>query len=111
MVVDARLRECNYGTLNGMPRARLDRERGHHLHRPWPGGESYRDVVERTQTLLEDLLAHHDGQRVLIVAHSANRLALDHLLLKHDLAALVAAPFDWQPGWEYVLDGSGSRVA
>ena len=103
VVVDARLRECNYGRLNGMPRARLDAERVDHLERPWPEGESYRDVVERTRTLLSDLLERHDGGRVLLVAHSANRFALDHLLLGRDLAALVAAPFDWQPGWEYVV--------
>jgi hypothetical protein len=47
--------------------------------------------------------ARHDGRRVLIVAHSANRLALDHLLHGADLATLVAEPFEWRPGWEYEL--------
>src|SRR4051812_19249490 len=28
---DARLRECNYGTLNGMPVARLAAARSHHI--------------------------------------------------------------------------------
>jgi broad specificity phosphatase PhoE len=101
--IDARLRECNYGALNGMPRDRLETERAAHLDVPWPGGESYRDVVERTRSLLEDLMDRHDGQRVLLVAHSANRWALDHLLLGRDLAELVAAPFEWQPGWEYTV--------
>ncbi len=86
-----------------MPRTRLDAERAEHLETPWPDGESYRDVVARTRTLLRDLLERHDGQRVLLVAHSANRVALDHLLQGRDLAALVATPFDWQPGWEYAV--------
>jgi broad specificity phosphatase PhoE len=101
---DWRLRECNYGELNGMDRARLDAERVRHIDAPWPNGESYRDVVGRTRSLLADLERPHDGKRILLVAHSANRLALDHLLLGRDLETLVAAPFEWQPGWEYVLE-------
>ncbi len=104
VVIDRRLRECNYGRLNGMPRARLDAERPRHIDVPWPDGESYRDVVERTRELLGDLIARHDGGRVLLVAHSANRLALDHLLLGRDVRALVTEPFEWRPGWEYLLE-------
>jgi broad specificity phosphatase PhoE len=102
--VDPRLRECNYGRLNGMPRDRLEAERLGHVDVPWPEGESYEDVVERTRSLLGELIERHDGARVLLVAHSANRLALDHLILGRDLAALLAAPFDWQPGWEYLVE-------
>jgi broad specificity phosphatase PhoE len=109
--VDPRLRECNYGALNGMPRARLDAERAAHVDAPWPEGESYRDVVERTRSLLGDLLDQHDGGRVLLVAHSANRWALDHLLLGRDLAEAIAAPFDWQPGLEYSLDAADSLAS
>ena len=104
VVVDDRLRECNYGHLNGMPRERLERERAAHVDVAWPAGESYRDVVARTRRLLGDLMRNHDGGRILLVAHSANRLALDHLLLGRDLTALASEPFDWQPGWEHVLE-------
>lgn len=103
VVVDERLRECNYGRLNGMPRARLDAERAAHLDDPWPGGESYRDVVRRTASFLDDLRTRWDGRRVLVVAHSANKVALDHLLLGADLGKLVEEPMDWQPGWEYLV--------
>ena len=105
VVVDARLRECNYGELNGAPVAVLDLERLSHIDAPWPGGgESYLDVVDRTRALLDDLRAQRDGQHVLLVAHSANRWALQHLLLGMSLRDAIAAPFAWQPGWEYVLD-------
>jgi broad specificity phosphatase PhoE len=103
LVVDSRLRECNYGILNGMPRERLEEERLEHLDEPWPGGESYRDVVARTQALLDDVARQWDGGRVLLIGHSATRWALDQLLLGHDLAAAIASPFEWQPGWEYEL--------
>lgn len=105
VTVDARLRECDYGSRNGMARTLLDAERARHVDEPWPGGESYRDVVARTAALLDDIAARHDGRRVLLVGHAANRIALDHLLLGRDLAALLAEPFAWQPGWEYELGG------
>lgn len=103
LVEDPRLRECNYGRLNGMPRAQLDAERAAHLEEPWPGGESYREVVARTTAFLEDLVRERDGARVLVIAHSANHWALEHLLRGTDLAHQVADGMTWQPGWEYVL--------
>jgi broad specificity phosphatase PhoE len=36
--LDWRLRECNYGTMNGMPRSQLDAERRNRLDEPFPGG-------------------------------------------------------------------------
>jgi len=103
VTVDARLRECNYGVLNGAPVAVLDATRADHIDVPWPGGESYNDVVGRTSALLTDLRARHDGQRILLVAHSANRWALQHLLLGTALRGAITAPFAWQPGWEFLL--------
>lgn len=108
-VIDARLRECNYGHLNGMPRARLDVERARHIDEPWPDGESYRDVVARTADLLEEVAGRWDGSRVLVIAHSANQWAIEHLLLGKDLAELVTGGMTWQPGWEYVLPAGWQR--
>lgn len=103
LVPDPRLRECNYGELNGMPRTRLDLERVQHLDSPWPGGESYAEVVERTAAFLELLADGPDHRRVLVIAHSANHWAIEHLLLGKELRALVAEGMTWRPGWEYVL--------
>ena len=100
---DPRLRECDYGQLNGMPVARLQAERLQHLDTPWPGGQSYRQVVDQTRDLLHELAADWDGARLLLIAHSANRWALDHLLLGRSLADLIVAPFAWQEGWHYTL--------
>lgn len=100
---DARLRECNYGRLNGMKVQQLTSERSRHIAEPYPEGQSYRDVVTATADFLEDLGAHWDGCRVVIIAHSANRWALDHLLNGKALVDLVDAPFAWQEGWRYDL--------
>ena len=102
---DARLRECNYGDLNGHPVAEIDAIKPTRIDEPFPGGESYRDVVERTRSFLGDLLNEFDGARVLVIAHAANRWSLQHLLDGAPLDELVTAPFDWQEGWEYALDG------
>jgi broad specificity phosphatase PhoE len=101
--VDWRLRECDYGELNGAQVARLDAVRLQHVDEPFPGGESYRDVVRRTERFVADLGLRWNGARVAVIAHSANRWALQHLLEGTALEELVAAPFDWQPGWEFVV--------
>ena len=102
---DWRLRECNYGELNGTPASDIEAERAQRIDEPFPGGESYRQVVERTRVFLNDLFPDLDGSRVLLIAHSANRWALQHLLLGMPLEQVVAAPFEWQEGWEYALAG------
>ncbi len=103
IIQDERLRECNYGRLNGMPVERLQAERAQHVDEPFPGGESYQQVVVRVAAFLTDLLRGYDGRRVVLIGHSATRWALEHVLRGVPLEHLVAAPFEWQPGWEYTL--------
>src|SRR5262249_47938728 len=43
---DPRLRECNYGELNGCPVTVLAAERARHIDDPFPGGQSYRQVIQ-----------------------------------------------------------------
>lgn len=99
---DRRLRECDYGDLNGAPVTAL-LPRAQYLDEPFPGGQSYRDVVEQTREFLADLSSRYDGRTVLLVSHSANRWALQNLLRGTPLEELVDAPFEWQPGWRYEL--------
>lgn len=58
-------------------------------------------MVDRTRDFLDALSSEFDDARVLLIAHSANRWALEHLLLGVPLEDLVAAPFEWQEGWTY----------
>ncbi|MFC4534801.1 histidine phosphatase family protein [Sphaerisporangium dianthi] len=107
---DARLRECDYGELNGRPVRELQPLRSRHITEPWPGGQSYLDVVEQTRSFLHDLVRDWNGARLLVIAHSANRWALDHLFHGRPLEDLVDAPFDWRPGWTYhIPDHFGGR--
>ena len=70
---------------------------------PYPGGESWRQAVERVSGLLEELRRDRDGERVLVIGHSATRLALEVVANSRNLEELLGAPFTWQPGWEYPL--------
>ncbi len=100
---DSRLRECNYGVLNGMPVRQLEAQRSRHIDEPFPSGESYRQVVGRVQDFLKDVSRQWDGKRIVVIGHSATRWALDHLLCGAAMEDLVNAPFGWQKGWLYVL--------
>jgi broad specificity phosphatase PhoE len=103
VISDTRLRECNYGQLNGMPVARLEAERGQHLDIPYPGGQSYRQVVDQMRSFLREVAPRHQNQTILLIAHSANRWALQCLLEGQKLEALVGAAFEWQPGWRFTV--------
>jgi broad specificity phosphatase PhoE len=102
---DPRLRECDYGDLNGHPVSEIAALRAECIDRPFPGGQSYNEVIEATREVLRELATKCDGQRIVIIAHSANRWALQVLLGGARIEDLVNAPFQWQPGWHYLLDG------
>ncbi|GGV26937.1 alpha-ribazole phosphatase [Kitasatospora herbaricolor] len=102
---DVRLRECNYGDLNGTPVSRIAAQRARRIDEPFPGGQSYRQVLAATDMFLHDLAIRWDGSRILVIAHSANRWVLDCLLTGASLEDLLEAPPVWRPGWDYTLPG------
>lgn len=108
---DRRLRECDYGDLNGCPVSELAAVRRQHIEVPFPGGQSYQDVVAATASFLEECSQKWDGQHILVIAHSANRWALQVLLADARLADLVDAPFHWQAGWTYEIPSGWLRTS
>ena len=103
VLLDWRLRECNYGFMNGMPRAQLDAERSGRLDDPFPGGESWREAVQRVALFLDELATERDEERVLVIGHVATRWALDQHVYGRALDDLLSEPFQWEEGWEYTL--------
>lgn len=103
LLLDWRLRECDYGQRNGMPVSELRAGRREHLDRPYPGGESWRQAVARIGRFLNDLPLRWQGQRVLVIGHAATRWGLDHLIAGISLEELIEQDFGWQEGWEYQL--------
>jgi 2,3-bisphosphoglycerate-dependent phosphoglycerate mutase len=56
LLKDWRLRECNYGAMNGMPVGQLVNERPLRIETPFSQGESWRQAVERHKWFLHDLV-------------------------------------------------------
>ena len=74
---DWRLREWDYGALAGAPAEELEPEK--HAEVPYPGGESYAEVVARAASFLDDVTARFAGRRILLVTHSAPSRAIQEL--------------------------------
>ena len=103
IIREKRLRECNYGLLNGVPRAQLDADGPDSLDERFPEGESWREAVQRVDAFLHELTRERDGDRVLIIGHMATWYALEGAANGTGLDDLFYAPFEWQEGWEYSL--------
>ncbi|MDG4824077.1 histidine phosphatase family protein [Asanoa sp. WMMD1127] len=102
---DWRLRECDFGELNGSPGDRLKAGRAQHIDRPYPGGESHRQALRRVAGMLADLPSRWDGRRVMLIGHLATYRALEHVVNGVPVEDAVNADFTWQPGgWEYRLE-------
>ncbi|MDP1796390.1 MAG: histidine phosphatase family protein [Planctomycetaceae bacterium] len=93
--VRSELRECSVGQWEGKSWEAIqaaDRD-GHDrffadpVNTPHPGGESYLDLLNRVRPTINELLAKHVGQNIVVVAHNlANRVYLAELVgidLKH----------------------------
>lgn len=109
IVSDARLRECNYGTLNGASSDIVEpMQEEECITRPFPDGESYEDVKARIADFLAFLKANYDGKQVAIVGHKAPQLSLEVLLNGKDWKQALAEDWrktkSWKPGWEYHLN-------
>jgi broad specificity phosphatase PhoE len=98
IIRDARLRECDYGDLTRSPIDDLERTKARFVDRPFPNGESYRQVARRVGAFLGETPR---GRDILVVGHRATWMALEHLLAGRDLAEAVRSPWEWRPGWTY----------
>jgi 2,3-bisphosphoglycerate-dependent phosphoglycerate mutase len=75
ILADWRLRECDYGALNGQPATDLHRERRRYLDTPYPGGESWQQAIQRVERFLADLPLRWAAARVLVIGPVATRWA------------------------------------
>ena len=106
VLLDWRLRECNYGDFDGRPATEFKKGREtEYIQIPYPNGESYLDVERRMKNFLRDAHDHFSNGHIAIVAHQAPQLALDvitkqqtwHQAIENDWRKTQA----WQPGWAY----------
>lgn len=104
-ICDDRLRECNYGDLDGKDKKLVVYE--NHIDIPFPNGESLKDVEKRVRNFLKDIYKKHKGKNIGIIAHRAPQLALEVITKKITWEEAIKNDWrktgDWQPGWVYII--------
>lgn len=96
IIVDDRLRELNFGSMEGESYEKLYEEKTHgfkyfftepHLYYPPEDGETLEHLVERASEFMKDVIEPlaETCQRVMIVAHGAMNKALMTHVKKHSL--------------------------
>jgi len=106
IVYDARIRECNYGDLNGAPSSSVVYDE--HIKTPFPNGEALVDVEKRVYKLLVELNKKYPGKKIAFMAHRAPQLALEKIINHKTWKQAIQEDWrktkSWQPGWEYEFD-------
>ena len=104
------MREVDYGDFTQKPTAAFKADMLPYVEKPFPHGESYRDVEKRMDSFLKDVSEKYEGKHIAIVAHQAPQLALDVLIKKKTWEGAIADDWRhtgaWQPGWEYTYNDS-----
>ncbi len=107
IIRDKRLRECDYGGFTGRQAGEFESRLAEFVDRPFPNGESYKDVEKRVAAFLDLLKKNYAGKHVAIVAHQATQLALEVLIKGKTWKQAIGQDWRrtkaWQPGWEYRL--------
>lgn len=102
---DSRIRECNYGDLNGQDASLVVYE--DHITEPFPNGEALIDVENRVRVFCNYLKENFDGKTVAIVAHKAPQFAFEVITKRITWEEAIEKDWrkikTWQPGWEYIV--------
>ena len=101
-----RLRECNYGDLNGRDSKLVKYEE--HINDKFPNGECMIDVENRIKDFCNYLIENYNGKHIAIVAHKAPQLAFQVLTQNKSWEEAIDQDWrktkSWQPGWDYIIN-------
>ena len=101
--IDKRLREINYGDLNGEPTEVVDPTNEKWIKKPFPNGESYEQAIARIHEFCKELKTLHKHNVTLIVGHRATKYGLDTLAYNVTFEECLNVKHWWQPYWEYEI--------
>lgn len=103
---DSRIRECNYGDLNGKPTELVKYE--NHIIEPFPNGETLLEVENRVRDFCNYLKENFDGKTIAIVAHKAPQFAFEVITQGKTWEQAIEDDWrktkSWQPGWTYTIE-------
>ena len=105
IVLDARLREFDYGELTQYPLAQVEAEFARRITEPFPNGESIFMAVQRVGDFLRDVSREYDGKTIVVIGHRATRWGLEYWCGDASLEEIVYTPWEWRdiPIWRYEL--------
>lgn len=105
-IVDPRLRECNYGDLDGKDKSLVIYE--DHIDKPFPNGESLQDVLNRMIDFVDFIKENYPNKTIGVMSHRAPQLALEVITKKISFEEAIKNDWrksgNWQAGWEYIID-------
>lgn len=106
IIQDSRIRECNYGDLDGKDNFLVDYSQ--HIYTPFPNGESLKDVEVRLKNFIEYLKQNFNNKKIALVSHKAPQLAFEVLTKNKTWEDALKTDWrltgNWQPGWEYIIE-------
>jgi broad specificity phosphatase PhoE len=105
IVLDARLREYDYGDMTQYPIAQVEEEFVRRITEPFPGGESALMVVQRVGAFLRDGVREYDGKTIVVIGHRATKYGIMYWCGNVSLEEIIRGPWEWRdvPIWRYEL--------
>ena len=107
IVQDKRLREINVGAYTNSKVSDFKKIMRNHINKPFPTGESYKNVEQRISSFIEFLKQNYQNSDIAVVSHNAPQLAFE-VLINHN-SWIEAFDNDWRnfgawkPGWDYYI--------
>ena len=102
---DSRLRELNYGRLNGAPVSVFPPDELWCVNNRFAGGESCLDVQARIEEFLADI--YTTQRSIAVFSHRYPQLALEVVMNGVTWQNAIESDWrrsgEWQPGWTYAL--------
>lgn len=103
VVQDSRLREMNYGVLNGKPGTEFPDDKTWCVEHRFEQGENCADVQSRMESFLGDV--YNPSRNIAIFSHKYPQLALEVVLNGLSWIDALAQDWrhkgEWKPGWQY----------
>jgi alpha-ribazole phosphatase/probable phosphoglycerate mutase len=77
------------------------------IYKPFPNGESYKDVEKRIKNFIDFLKGKYEGEHIAIISHHAPQLTLEVIINNKTWKQTIEEDWRktdfWKPGWEYII--------
>jgi len=113
IIYDQRLRECDYGALNGLGQSKFNPDEKYYIDQNFPDGENCYDIEKRIKNFIEEVKQKYIGKKIAVISHKYPQLAFEVITNNKTWPQAFNQDWrhqkDWQPGWRYTLEYDGSN--